>query len=103
MSLTEQEHQKYLNIVATENHLSYTALKDDFLAGKVVYLKNVRRSIKPLGIGRSLPTRINVNLGTSSERISLEEELQKVALSEHYGADTIMDLSTGGDVGAIRR
>ncbi len=103
MNMTDPFHQPYLDIVASENGISPETLREDFLAGKVIYLKSRRRDIKPLGIGRSLPTRINVNLGTSQERISIETELEKVALSERLGADTIMDLSTGGDVQAIRR
>ncbi len=47
--------------------------------------------------------KVNVNVGTSRDRVDVEEEMDKVRLSLEYGADTIMDLSTGGDIDAIRR
>jgi len=59
--------------------------------------------LRPMAIGKGLRTKVNVNLGTSKDYINLEEELEKVAVSLEYGADTIMDLSTGGDLRAIRR
>ncbi len=57
----------------------------------------------PAGIGFSLRTKVNVNIGTSADFPQLEDELKKVAVSLKYGADAIMDLSTGGDLRKIRR
>lgn len=57
---------------------------------------------RPAGIGFSLRTKVNVNLGTSADFPRLEDELKKVAISLRYGADAIMDLSTGGDLRRIR-
>jgi phosphomethylpyrimidine synthase len=56
-----------------------------------------------VGIGCGLRTKINVNLGTSSGKVSVGDELEKAAIAEEFGADTISDLSMGGDIDAIRR
>jgi len=58
---------------------------------------------KPAGIGFSLRTKVNVNIGTSADFPRVEDELKKVAVSLKYGADSLMDLSTGGDLRKIRR
>jgi phosphomethylpyrimidine synthase len=55
------------------------------------------------GIGKGLFTKVNVNLGTSSAKVCIEEEIQKARIAELFGADTISDLSMGGDINAIRR
>lgn len=59
--------------------------------------------IHPVGIGRSLRTKVNVNIGTSQDFPRIEDELHKLEISLKYGTDTLMDLSTGGDLTAIRR
>ena len=58
---------------------------------------------RPAGIGRGLRTKVNVNLGTSRDFPLLANELRKVRISIEYGADALMDLSTGGDLRRIRR
>ena len=62
----------------------------------------MRRGVHFVGIGKGPRTKVNVNIGTSSSRISLEEELAKALVAERYGADTITDLSMGGDIPTIR-
>jgi len=69
--------------------------------GEVVIMK--REKFKPVGIGFPLRTKINVNLGTSSSTINLSEEFNKVEIAQKYGADTLSDLSMGGDIDAIRK
>jgi phosphomethylpyrimidine synthase len=72
--------------------------------GHVVVIRNIRHtSIMPLAIGKGLKTKINANIGTSKDRTDLDLELEKVRISIVAGADTIMDLSTGGDIRAIRK
>ena len=61
------------------------------------------RSVKPVGIGRGLRTKINANIGTSRDHIDEEDELEKLQVAVDAGADTVMDLSTGGDLNRIRR
>ena len=58
---------------------------------------------RPAGIGRGLRTKVNVNLGTSRDFPRLADELGKVRISLDYGADALMDLSTGGDLVRIRK
>jgi phosphomethylpyrimidine synthase len=55
------------------------------------------------GIGKGLSTKVNVNLGTSSTKVNVDEEIQKAGIAETFGADTISDLSMGGDINAIRK
>jgi len=55
------------------------------------------------GIGKGLSTKVNVNLGTSSTKACLDDEIQKAKIAEKFGADTISDLSMGGDINAIRK
>ena len=62
----------------------------------------MQRGIRYTGIGRGLRTKINVNLGTSTGKADVSEELQKARIAEEFGADTISDLSMGGDINAIR-
>jgi len=73
--------------------------------GRVVIPRNVRRAgrVKVLGIGEGLATKVNVNIGTSGTVIDLEMERQKARIAVEYGSDTIMDLSTGGDIREIRK
>ncbi len=78
-------------------------LSEDIAEGLTVVTKNVRHNIKPLGIGRGLKTKINANIGTSKDKISFDEEMQKLDVLIKYGADAVMDLSTGGTIKDIRR
>jgi phosphomethylpyrimidine synthase len=72
--------------------------------GTIVVVRNNRhRTIPPIAIGKGLRTKINTNMGTSKDRADMALELEKVRVSIAAGTDTIMDLSTGGDLGAIRR
>jgi phosphomethylpyrimidine synthase len=68
--------------------------------GSVVIM---RRGKHCTGIGKGLFTKVNVNLGTSSTKVCIGEEIQKARIAEVFGADTISDLSMGGDITAIRR
>ncbi len=71
--------------------------------GRVVIPKNARRDIDPMGVGESLSTKINANIGTSRDFVDIGEEVEKAKIAVRYGADTVMDLSTGGDLDAVRR
>lgn len=72
-------------------------------AGTISAVKNTRRSIKPLIIGGQTRIKINANIGTSSSRTELKEEMAKMSVAVKYGADAIMDLSTSGDTVGIRK
>jgi phosphomethylpyrimidine synthase len=72
--------------------------------GNIVVIRNKKhKSISPLAIGKGLKTKVNANIGTSKDRTDIDLELKKVRVSVSAGADTIMDLSTGGDIRAIRK
>jgi len=72
--------------------------------GNIVVIRNKKhKSISPLAIGKGLKTKVNANIGTSKDRTDIDIELKKVRVSFAAGADTIMDLSTGGDIRAIRK
>ena len=72
--------------------------------GSLVILKNnTRKNVIPTAVGNGATIKINANIGTSLERSSLNEELDKVKIIEATGADVLMDLSTGADIDDVRR
>jgi len=72
--------------------------------GYTVILKNVvHENVKPVAVGRGVRVKINANIGTSRDIVDVEREVEKAKVAIRYGADTIMDLSTGGDLDEIRR
>ncbi|MEM4206936.1 MAG: phosphomethylpyrimidine synthase ThiC, partial [Nitrososphaerota archaeon] len=90
--------------VAVEEDISVEKLSRLIASGKVVIVRNLKRSnVRPTGIGAGLRTKINANVGTSSEVIDYNLEVEKALIAQKYGADTVMDLSTGGDIDYIRR
>lgn len=72
-------------------------------AGRVVIPRNLARKIEPMGVGELLTTKVNVNIGTSQNLDSPETEVEKALAAVEAGADTVMDLSTGGDLDLVRR
>jgi len=80
-------------------------LRDEVAAGRVVIPANrlhLGSNLKPIGIGRMLTTKVNANIGTSSVRSSIAQEIEKMEAALEAGADTIMDLSTGSDLDKTR-
>ncbi|MCM8770436.1 MAG: phosphomethylpyrimidine synthase ThiC [Candidatus Omnitrophica bacterium] len=72
--------------------------------GSAVILKNRVHKIKrPCAIGKGLRVKVNANIGTSTKKTKLSEELEKLKVAIKFGADTVMDLSVGGDLKKIRR
>jgi len=72
--------------------------------GEITIPANVNhKNLVPCGIGKGLSTKVNANIGTSSDFCDLNMELRKLQAAIDFGADTVMDLSTGGDISAIRR
>jgi len=71
--------------------------------GHAVIPANINHPLKsPCIIGKKLKTKVNANIGTSTEKSKLKEELKKLATAVAYGADTVMDLSVGGNLREIR-
>ena len=72
--------------------------------GTIVITRNSgHKSITPLGVGRGLRTKINANIGTSKDRMSIDDEIEKLKVAVSAGADAVMDLSTGGPIIDIRK
>jgi phosphomethylpyrimidine synthase len=69
----------------------------------VIFANKNHKNSEACGIGEGLLIKVNSNIGTSSDHIDLEEEIAKLEVSVEAGADTVMDLSTGGDLDLIRR
>ncbi|MGE5237281.1 MAG: phosphomethylpyrimidine synthase ThiC [Chloroflexota bacterium] len=88
--------------VANAEAVAAEQLAADLAEGVTVITRNSIRDIKPLGIGRGLRIKVNANIGTSKDRISYDEELAKLDLLVKYGADAVMDLSTGGAIRDLR-
>ncbi|UCB53465.1 MAG: phosphomethylpyrimidine synthase ThiC [Candidatus Zixiibacteriota bacterium] len=89
--------------VAKEEGLAPAFIERGVAEGSIVILRNKLHGwSKPVGVGKGLKTKINVNLGTSPDRIDYDLELEKVRLSMEMGVDTVMDLSTGGEIRDLR-
>ncbi|MFQ5905320.1 MAG: phosphomethylpyrimidine synthase ThiC, partial [bacterium] len=79
-------------------------LKERLASGQAVLPRNTKRKrIRPVAIGKGLRTKVNANLGTSADRAEIRFELRKLEAAVKAGADTVMDLSTGGDTDEVRR
>lgn len=92
-----------LEAVALAENQSIDYMMENFAEGHTVIFKNSLRSIKPVAVGEICRTKINANIGASPDFFNLENELEKLRVLEKYGADTVMDLSVGGDVTFFRR
>jgi len=91
-----------MKVVASAEGISPERLVSDIAEGVTVITRNNLHDITPLGIGRGLKTKINANIGTSKDRVSYDEEIKKLEVLVKYGADAVMDLSTGGDIKGLR-
>jgi len=93
-----------MKVVAERESIDAAALRDLIAEGRAIILCNARHhNFTPRGVGAGLSVKVNANIGTSPERVNVEEELEKLRVAEEAGADTIMDLSTGGDLDSIRK
>ncbi len=90
--------------VARAEGLDAEIVRQRVAEGKIVIPANMRHlNLVPCGIGEGLATKVNANIGTSSDFGNVTTELDKLRVAIAAGADTVMDLSTGGDIPAIRR
>lgn len=93
-----------MKVVASDEGVEVDLLRRKIADGKVVIPHNVKHDFKNFkGIGEGLRTKVNVNIGTSPDEDELERELEKAEIAVKAGADSIMDLSTGGDLTRIRK
>jgi phosphomethylpyrimidine synthase len=92
-----------IRAVAEREFLDPAFVRDEIARGRLIITANKNhRNLVPIGIGREVRCKINANIGNSPVSSSIEGELRKLNGSLKYGADTVMDLSTGGDLREIR-
>ncbi len=92
-------------VAAREPHLTAIQIRDEVAAGRMVIPANkvhLGHQLEPMCIGRASLTKVNANMGASPVSSGTDEELEKLNWSLKWGADTVMDLSTGGDIDGCR-
>ncbi len=89
--------------VARSEGISPEKVSSDIASGVSVIPRNAKHEIRPVGVGKEMKTKINANIGTSKDHVSIEEELTKLSMLIKYGSDAVMDLSTGGPIRELRR
>ena len=90
--------------VASAEGIEPNTLMERIAGGEAIILLNMHhRGVQPVGIGRGLRTKVNANIGSSTDYSDRSLEIEKARIAVEAGADTIMDLSTGGDLQAIRK
>ena len=92
-----------MNYVAQAEMLDPELIRSEVAAGKMIIPANIHHeNLLPMAIGREAKTKINANIGNSSLSSDICAELRKLEICLEFGADTVMDLSTDGDLDAIR-
>ncbi len=91
------------SLIAHDEHTTAEAVMNGVAEGEITLCTSVVRPLKPVAIGAGLRIKINANIGTSSDASSVDEEIEKARTAIAFGADMIMDLSTGGDIPGTRR
>ncbi len=92
-------------VAQAEGHLTAEQVRVEVAAGRMVVTANkmhLKYKLQPTAIGRASKTKINANMGASPVSSSISQEVEKLKWAERWGADTVMDLSTGGDLNACR-
>ena len=95
-----------MRVAMREPHLTAEQIRAEVAAGRMIIPANkvhLKYKLEPMCIGRAALTKINANMGASPVSSGTEEELEKLRWAEKWGADTVMDLSTGGDLNACRQ
>jgi phosphomethylpyrimidine synthase len=102
LGITTEEMRR---VAEREPHLRADQVRDEVAAGRLIVPANkvhLGYGLDPMAIGRATRTKINANMGASPVSSSTEEEVEKLRWAERWSADTVMDLSTGGDLDACR-
>ncbi len=92
-------------VAQCEPHLTAMQVRDEVAAGRMIIPANIvhlQKNLDPMAIGRGSLTKVNANMGASPVSSGIDAELEKLHWSVKWGADTVMDLSTGGDLNACR-
>jgi phosphomethylpyrimidine synthase len=113
VAITQLEHARLgtitpamARVAEREGHLSAEQVRDEVAAGRMVIPANVHhleKRLDPMAIGRASRTKVNANMGASPVASGTDDEVDKLRWAERWGADTVMDLSTGGDLDATRQ
>jgi phosphomethylpyrimidine synthase len=95
-----------MEYVARREELSPELIRDEVAIGRMVIPANkmhLKKKLEPMGIGIAARCKINANIGNSAVTSDIQGELEKLHTAVHFGADTVMDLSTGGSIDTIRQ
>jgi phosphomethylpyrimidine synthase len=93
-----------MEFVAKREQLDRNTVREEIASGRAIIPANIHhRSLEPMGIGVAFRCKINANIGNSAVSSEIDSELEKLHRAVHYGSDTVMDLSTGGDIPRIRK
>src|SRR5579884_1537298 len=95
-----------MRYVARREDLDAGLIRAEVARGRMVIPANtvhLGKRLEPMGIGVASRCKINANIGNSAVTSKIDEELEKLHTAVHLGADTVMDLSTGGNIDAIRQ
>src|SRR5216117_1357679 len=111
-SVTQMHHARQgvltpeMRRVAEREELAPELVRDEVARGRLVIPANIghlAKRLDPMAIGQVARVKINANIGNSAVTSDIEGELDKLHHAVHFGADTVMDLSTGGNIDAIRQ
>jgi phosphomethylpyrimidine synthase len=92
-----------MEYVARRERLSAETVRDEVARGRMIIPANIHHTnLEPMCIGVASLCKVNANIGNSATTSNIDDELDKLRCSLRYGADTVMDLSTGGDIPRIR-
>lgn len=94
-SAKNNEITKEMEIIAKKEQIDVEFIRRGIANGRIIIPKSNQRNSKPLGIGEGLLVKINANIGSSKKLCNIQGELEKAKIAVKYGADTVMDLSTG--------
>ena len=93
-----------IKVVSEKENIDVKKLLKKISEGKVVIpASKLHKNLSPIGIGEGLKIKVNANIGSSPDRAEISHELEKLQVCIDAKADTVMDLSTGGDIDRIRR
>ncbi|MEE3366627.1 MAG: phosphomethylpyrimidine synthase ThiC, partial [Planctomycetota bacterium] len=112
VAITQLEHARLgtitpqmTRVAEREDHLSPEQVRDEVAAGRMIIPANITHlgyQLDPMAIGRASKTKVNANMGASPVSSGTDEEVEKLKWAEQWKADTVMDLSTGGDLDECR-
>ncbi len=107
--MTQIEHARagaitpLMQEIARQETIEPELLRERVAKGQIVIIKNHQNNSRPAAVGKGLRTKVNASIGTSSDIADEELEIRKAKIAQENGADTLMELSVGGDLDRIRR